>query len=320
MANSNYGEEALVQRGMLAALGERLTFSYRGMAERVPWYVWWMAPAFIILAVITLFPFFWLIYMSFMKIQLAPGKPNLFVAFENWNDMFYDPSVPQGWILLGQYVGVSMVLQMGLGIGIALLLNNIKWEGFWSTIFLVPMMVAPVVVGHLWNLLLNSSYGIYAWLLKTLNIYSAGSLLSSPKTALWAIVAMDTWEWTPLVMLIVLAGLKSVPRDTVEAAHMDGSNRLQVFFNVTLPYITPAIVIAFLLRFMDNMRFIDKILITTKGGPAEATKTLPMYLFLKTFRQFDIGAASCIGFTLLLSIILCGIAVTLTLLKEREAD
>jgi len=306
--------------GVVGVLGNRLSSTYRGVVEGVPWYVWWLAPAFIILAVITIFPFFWLIHMSFMKIQLAPGKPNIFVGFTNWIEMFWDPSVPQGWSLLGRYVGVSMLLQMGLGIGIALLINNMKGEGFLSTVFLIPMMVAPVVVGHLWNLLFHSSYGIYSWLLKTLGIYAKGSLLSDPKTALWAIVAMDTWEWTPLVMLIVLAGLKSVPRDTIEAAHMDGSNRLQTFFNVTLPYITPAIVIAFLLRFMDNMRFIDKILITTKGGPADATKTLPMYLFLKTFRQFEIGPASAIGFTLLFVIIICGIIVTLTLLKEGEAE
>ena len=290
---------------------------FRAVVERVPWYVWWLAPAFIILAAITIFPFFWLIYMSFMKIQLAPGKPNIFVGFENWSALFADPSVPQGWGLLIQYVGVSLILQVGLGLGIALLINNMKGEGFFSTVFLIPMMVAPVVVGHLWNLLLNSSYGIYAWLLETLGIYSAGSLLSNPKTALWAVVAMDTWEWTPLILIIALAGLKSVPRDTIEAAHMDGSNRLQTFFNVTLPYITPAIVVAFLLRFMDVMRFIDKILVTTKGGPAEATKTLPVYLFLKTFRQFNLGGSAAIGFTLLLAIILCGILVTNTLLKEE---
>lgn len=320
MSNGDQTVGIAAQRGIMGALGDRLFLSYRGVAERVPWYVWWLAPAFIILAGITIFPFFWLIYMSFMKIQLAPGKPNLFVAFGNWVDMFYDPSVLQGWGLLGQYVGVSMVLQMGLGIGIALLINNMKGEGVFSTVFLIPMMIAPVVVGHLWNLLLHSSYGIYSWFLKTLGIYAKGSLLSDPGTALWAIVAMDTWEWTPLVMLIVLAGLKSVPQDTIEAAYMDGSNRFQTFFNVTLPYITPAIVIAFLLRFMDNMRFIDKILITTKGGPAEATKTLPMYLFLKTFRQFELGPGAVIGFTLLFVIIICGIIVSLTLLKEREVE
>ncbi|UCF92623.1 MAG: sugar ABC transporter permease [Desulfobacterales bacterium] len=320
MPNIDYAAEPAVAREKGTSVGGRLGLLCRSITERVPWYVWWLAPAFIILAVITIFPFFWLIYMSFMKIQLAPGKPDLFVGLENWVDMFFDPSIPHGWILLAQYVAASMVLQLGLGIGIALLINNMKGEGFFSTVFLIPMMVAPVVVGHLWNLLLNSSYGIYAWLLKTLGIYAKGSLLSDPQTALWAIVAMDTWEWTPLIILIVLAGLKSVPKDTIEAAHMDGSNRFQVFFNVTLPYITPAIVIAFLLRFMDNMRFIDKILITTKGGPAEATKTLPMYLFLKTFRQFEIGAAAAIGFTLLFAIIICGIIVTNTILKERGAE
>jgi multiple sugar transport system permease protein len=289
------------------------------MVERTPYWVWWISPAFIILAVVTIFPFFWLIYMSFVKISLSPGKADVFIGFKNWINMFHDPSVPLGWKLLGEYVGVSMFFQMGLGVGIALLINNMKGESFYSTVFLIPMMAATVLVGHLWNLLLNSSYGLYAWFLKTLGLATGGSVLSSPGTALWALVAMDTWQWTPLVMLITLAGLKSVPQETVEAARMDGSNRLQIFFNVTLPYITPALVIAFLLRFMDNVRDITAFIITTKGGPAEATKTLPVYLFLLSFRMFDIGLASAIGFTLLFVIILSSTVVTRVLLKERGA-
>jgi multiple sugar transport system permease protein len=305
---------------MVRTIGDRLSNGYVKLVEGTPYWLWWIAPAFIIMAVVTLFPFFWLIYMSFQKIVLMPGKPDVFVGFKNWVDMYHDISVPHGWELLGMYVGVSMFLQMGLGLGIALLINRMKGEGFFSTFFLIPMMAAPVLVGHLWNLLLNSSYGIYAWILNTLGIFTKGSLLSFPKTALWALVVMDTWIWTPLVMLITLAGLKSVPSETIEAAKVDGSNRIQIFFNVTLPFITPALVIAFLLRFMDNIRDITTFIITTKGGPAEATKTIPVYLFLLSFRMFDIGLGSVIGFTILLVIIFSGIIVTTTLLKEREGQ
>ncbi|MBI5601749.1 MAG: sugar ABC transporter permease [Deltaproteobacteria bacterium] len=293
---------------------------YQKIVEMVPWYVWWLFPAVIILATITIFPFFWMIYMSFMKIQLQPGMGNLFVGLANWIKMFENPNISHGWMLLAIYILACMVLQMGLGLGIALLINNMKGESFFSTVFLIPMMVAPVVVGHLFNLLLNSSYGLYAWILNTLGLYSAGSLLSNPKTALWAIVAMDTWEWTPLIILIVSAGLKSVPRETIEAAHVDGSSPLQVFFQVTLPYIKPALVIAFLLRFMDCMRFIDLILITTRGGPAVATKTLPFYLYTKTFQEFDIGVGAVMGFTLLVIIIICAMLTTTILLKEPETE
>ena len=184
---------------------------YQKLVDSFPWYVWWLAPAVIILAVITLFPFFWMIYISFMKVQLAPGATDMFVGWSNWRQMFLDRSVYDGWQLLFEYVATCMVLQMALGLGIALLLNDIKREGLIVTVIMIPMMVAPVVVGHLFNLLLNSSYGLYAWILKSLGIYSAGSLLSNPSTALWALVAMDTWEWTPLIVLILLAGLKSVP-------------------------------------------------------------------------------------------------------------
>ncbi len=293
---------------------------YQKLVDSFPWYVWWLAPAVIILAVITLFPFFWMIYISFMKVQLAPGATDMFVGWSNWRQMFLDRSVYDGWQLLFEYVATCMVLQMALGLGIALLLNDIKREGLIVTVIMIPMMVAPVVVGHLFNLLLNSSYGLYAWILKSLGIYSAGSLLSNPSTALWALVAMDTWEWTPLIVLILLAGLKSVPRDTIEAAHVDGSSPWQVFMNVTLPYLRPSLLIAFLLRFMDCMRFIDNNLITTRGGPAEATSTLPIYLYFKSFREFNIGMGAVIGFTLLVAIIICALLASNILLKEQKGE
>ncbi|MCB2188971.1 MAG: sugar ABC transporter permease [Deltaproteobacteria bacterium] len=258
--------------------------------------------------------------MSFMKVRFAPGVGDLFVGWENWWRLFDDPSIYQGWWLQFQYVGASMILQMGLGLGLALMLNQTRGGNVLVMIFMIPMMVAPVVVGHLFNLLLNSSYGLYAWILSTLGLYSAGSLLSNPDTALWTIVAMDTWEWTPLIILILLAGLKSVPQDTVEASHVDGSNPFQVFFNVTLPYLAPSLLIAFLLRFMDCMRFIDKILITTRGGPAEATKTLPIYLYFKTFREFNISMGATIGFTLLVAIIVCAMIATNILLGDKGGE
>lgn len=311
---------AAAESNMVVTPASRSLSLYRRIAERTPWYVWWLAPAVIILAGITLFPFFWMIYMSFMKVRLAPGLSDLFVGWDNWALMFTDPSVYQGWWLQFQYVGVSMILQMGLGLGLALMLNNTKGGSVLVMVFMIPMMVAPVVVGHLFNLLLNSSYGLYAWILSSLGIYSQGSLLSNPDTALWTIVAMDTWEWTPLIILVLLAGLKSVPKDTVEAALVDGSNPIQVFFNVTLPYLAPSLLIAFLLRFMDCMRFIDKILITTRGGPAEATKTLPIYLYFKTFREFNISMGATIGFTLLVAIIVCALIATNVLLGEKGGE
>ena len=128
---------------------------YQKLVDSFPWYVWWLAPAVIILAVITLFPFFWMIYISFMKVQLAPGATDMFVGWSNWRQMFLDRSVYDGWQLLFEYVATCMVLQMALGLGIALLLNDIKREGLIVTVIMIPMMVAPVVVGHLFNLLLE---------------------------------------------------------------------------------------------------------------------------------------------------------------------
>lgn len=116
---------------------------YQRLVETCPWYFWWLAPAVAILATITIFPFFWMIYMSFMKIQLQPGLGDLFVGLANWIKMYRDPNISHGWMLLAIYIFACMALQMGLGMGIAMLINNMKWESF-STIFLIPMMVAPL--------------------------------------------------------------------------------------------------------------------------------------------------------------------------------
>jgi len=282
------------------------------IAAKVPWYVWWILPGVFILVCITMPPFIWIIWMSFYKIFLSPVRPDEFVGGLNYAAYFSDPTVLEGWRILGVYIGSCMGLQMAIGFGIALLVNRSKYEGLLLTLFLIPMMVAPVATGFLWRLILHSSYGMYHWLLMTVGLFGkgGGSLLSNPDTALWAIIMMDTWEWTPLIILIMAAGLKTVPKSVVEAARIDGATRFRIFTDVTLPFVSPALLIALLLRFMDNIRYITKIISTTGGGPADATKTISMYLYLLCFRQFDLGYGASVGFLLLAVTIVAAIVLT----------
>jgi len=285
---------------------------YRVAVQKVPWYVWWISPGLAMLAFVTMPPFIWLIWMTFYKISLLPTEPDLYIGGANYIHMFTDPKVLEGWGRLGYYVVLSMALQMGIGIGMAMLMNKSKHEDLLMVIYLVPMMFAPVAVGYVWQVLMHSSYGIYHWLLETLRIIPprSPSLFGDPRTALWMIIGMDTWEWTPLVIMIVLAGLKTVPKSVVEAARIDGASRWQVFRDVTIPFISPAVLIALLLRFMDNIRFTDKILSTTMGGPADATKTLSVYIYQVSFREFDLGYAATIGFSLLVVTIIISMILT----------
>jgi multiple sugar transport system permease protein len=276
-----------------------------------------LLPAVILLALLSIYPFVWLIYMSFNAVGLAPGAPNEFVGFDNWTRMFSDSQYWESWGLLAKYSVVSMVLEVGLGTLLAILLNRSKHEKLLITILLMPMMMAPVVAGLLWQYLYNGTFGWYFWTLRSLGLLDEGTILGSSDLALWAIVAVDVWEWTPLVALIVLSGLKLVPQDQMEASWMDGAGPVRSFFQVALPAIKGSLMIAILLRFMDNIRIIDHFIALTGGGPANSTKILPLYLYEQSFSFFELGYGASIALTLLLVTILFG-KLVVNRFEERE--
>jgi multiple sugar transport system permease protein len=278
-----------------------------------------LLPAVILLALLSIYPFVWLIYMSFHAVGLAPGAPNQFVGFDNWSRMFTDSAYWHGWVVLAKYSVVSMVLEVGLGTLLAILLNRSKREKLLITLLLMPMMVAPVVAGMLWQYLYNGTFGWYFWVLRSLGLLSGGTILGSSDTALWAIVAVDVWEWTPLIALIVLSGLKLVPQDQLEASWVDGAGPVRSFFQVALPSIKGSLMIAILLRFMDNIRIIDHFIALTgpTGGPANSTKVLPTYLYEQSFSFFELGYGASIALTLLLVTILVG-KLVVNRFEERE--
>lgn len=276
-----------------------------------------LLPAVILLALLSIYPFVWLIYMSFHAVGLAPGAPNEFVGLDNWSRMFTDSQYWSSWGILAKYSVVSMVLEVGLGTMLAILLNRSKHEKLLITILLMPMMMAPVVAGLLWQYLYNGTFGWYFWALRSLGLLEGGTILGSSDHALWAIVAVDVWEWTPLVALIVLSGLKLVPQDQLEASWMDGAGPVKSFFQVALPSIKGSLMIAILLRFMDNIRIIDHFIALTGGGPANTTKVLPLYLYEQSFSFFELGYGASIALTLLLVTILFG-KLVVNRFEERE--
>ena len=276
-----------------------------------------LLPAVVLLALLSIYPFAWLIYMSFNAVGLAPGAPNEFVGLDNWSRMFSDSQYWASWRILVKYSVVSMVLEVGLGTLLAILLNRSKHEKVLITILLMPMMMAPVVAGLLWQYLYNGTFGWYFWTLRSLGLLDSGTILGGSGTALWAIVAVDVWEWTPLVALIVLSGLKLVPQDQMEASWMDGAGPVRSFFQVALPSIKGSLMIAILLRFMDNIRIIDHFIALTGGGPANSTKVLPLYLYEQSFSFFELGYGASIALTLLLVTILFG-KLVVNRFEERE--
>ncbi len=314
---------------------QMLTLQEEGAAQKMfnkikgllPFHLWIMLPTIIVLAAITIYPFVWMVVMSFKETAMNPGESDVWVGLYNYTRLLDDEPFINGVKLLLWYFLLCLSIEMLLGTSVALLINNIKFENFFIIIFIMPMMVAPIIVGYLFRFLYNVSFGWGFWFLKSLGLMSGETILANakpwmvsffPSTAFMAVVAADVWEWTPLIFLIVLAGLKAVPQDQLEAARVDGAGPVRTFLEVTLPNIKSVLLIALVVRFMDNVRYIDLIYVLTKGGPADTTKILPFYLYNVSFRYFEFGRGAAIGFILLLFTIFMGLFFVNVVFKKKE--
>ena len=280
---------------------------------------WMVLPAMIILLVITIYPTIYMLYMSTIEYSTLPNVPSKFVGLQNWINMFKDEAVGRSWITTIVYFSSSLILQLVLGTTIALLIERTPLiNDYLATLLLSPMFVAPVLTGLLWRFLVHDSYGIYAYILREIGILGRTSLFGDVKTAMPMIIIMDTWEWTPLIMIVVLSGLRALPSDITEAAEVDGASYLQQLRYITLPLLKPIFIVALLIRSMDLLRFIDHLMVTTAGGPADATKILAIRIYENAFRFYKLGYASVLAITLLIVIIIIGRMFINVLGVEKE--
>jgi len=233
--------------------------------------------------------------------------------------MFTDPTVwnaVRTTFVFGFWV---VTLEMIIGIGLALLLEKaVRGATFFRTIFVMPLMIAPVVVGLIWRYLLDARNGIVNYYLTQIgdaipalqNVgFETQAWLGDPKLAMVSIVVSDVWQWTPFVFMIVLAGLQGLPGDVMEAAFIDGANWWRMTWHVKLPMMRNILMIALLMRIIDVFRALEVIFVMTGGGPGSATRVLSLTLFQTAFTSRDLGYASTIA--LLLSLILIVFSVVL---------
>ncbi len=266
-----------------------------------------LLPALVVLAALSLYPFFYLIWMSFSNITLIGGISTTFVGLQNWQTLFNDPQVWGSWLTTVEFVGGILILEMVLGIAVALAISALgAFRNLVLTLVILPMFLAPVVVGLLGLFLTNSTYGLYAYLLHSLGLFNNSDILGSTSSALPAVMLMDVWEWTPLIMLIVAAGISALPKEPLESANVDGANAVQRLRYVVLPLLRPTILVALLIRSMDAIRYYDIIWVTTAGGPADSTKIIPIRLYETAFRFFNLGYAAAIGLSMLVVTIILG--------------
>jgi multiple sugar transport system permease protein len=276
-------------------------------------------PAIVILAAITLFPFIYTIWLSFMSYPMIQLSKIKFVGFANWVKMFHDPNIRIYWWVTIKFCAVALAVELVLGILVALFLSKLKvFQDFLTTVIIAPLFFAPVLVGLIGRFIYHDSYGIYTHFLHSIGLFKDMSLFGTKATALPVLISLDVWEWTPLIILIFLAGLKSLPREPFEAADLDGASEWHKLWYLTLPMLKPVIFVALIVRTMDILRGFAVFLVTTRGGPANATKIMSIGIYDKAFQSYRMGYAATMTLSMLiLTIILGNIFVKFFYGRER---
>ncbi|MDI3542738.1 MAG: multiple sugar transport system permease protein [Candidatus Atribacteria bacterium] len=217
------------------------------------------------------------------------------------------------------FSGFTVVTEFGLGLLIALLFNRrITGKRLWMSFLIIPMVITPSIVSLIWKLMLNTEYGVLNYLLSLLSIGKINWL--GYENALWSLILVDIWEWTPFMALILYAGLQALPQEPYEAALVDGASSIQLFRFITLPLMRPIILISILLRAIDSLKMFDIVYGLTQGGPGNATELMSLHIYRLGFRHTNwIGRASA-NAVILLMIVTLLTTVLLRIMKRESGE
>ena len=288
---------------------QKLAGGARGLPDRaIAWL--FIAPTMILLLALNIFPLIWTVYLSFTNYRA--NRPNAEiegVGLRNYVRLLTDTDT---WIAMqttATFVFWTILLQMVIGFSLAYLIDR-KFRGhaFWTTVILVPMMLSPAVVGNFWRFLYEPQIGLFAYAVSYLSGIPPTDIemLSNIKLAPWAIVIVDTWMWTPYVMLICLAGLRSIPEYIYEAAEVDRASPWRQFWSITVPMALPFIMLAVLFRGIENFKMFDMVNLLTGGGPGSTTEVASITLKREAFESWRTGPSS--AFAIILFVAVFGLA------------
>ena len=263
-------------------------------------------PALILLLAITVFPLLYELRLAFVSWELTTTAKATFVGLQNFkNILFHDERF---WSALN----VTFILMIGgvaieliIGTILALLLNGLKRSRtLLLSLFLIPVLIAPVVAGFQFRMIYHDQFGPLNYIIElvTFGHWHGVAWIAEPKVAIFAIMMTDVWQWTPFLMLIILAGLQSIPIELYEAARVDGASDSQMFWRVTIPILLPVMVIGVLIRAMDSFKLFDIIYLLTGGGPGDTTETISFYTYLQGFKFFSLGYTAAMAFIQLIII------------------
>ena len=255
----------------------------------------WLAPAAVVVLALSVYPLIYMLQISFT------GQDEQFTTVHYGRllgDEFFHRAVWQTFI----YTGAALIVELTLGLALALLVDSLgRGRALFRVGMLTPMLVPPVVAALLWRLIYNAQFGVLNGTLRSLGFDTTDlTWTAAESSAMFSVIVVDVWEWTPFMFLLLTAGLQAVPRDPIEAAKIDGASYWRILRDVILPLMKPTILLAIVLRFMDLIRIFDQIFILTRGGPGFATETVSLYIYKTAFRFFNFGYAAAMSFVVLL--------------------
>jgi len=280
-------------------------------------------PTFLILSVITLGPLLYAVRISFYDFRLSnPSGERIFVGLKNYIELFTSRDAFVSIWTTFKFVFIVVTLEVILGIIIALSINTLPRvkRYIFTSFILIPMMVAPLVVGLMFSFFFNPQFGLYVFFVKVLHLPLPVALLNSPRTALFVVALTDVWEWTPYLALVFLAGLQSIPGESFEAAKVDGASDWQTFSRITIPLMSPIIFVGLILRAMEAFKEFDKPYILTGGGPGTATEVIDMYTYRQAFVSFNFSKAAAICMVLFIVLLLCGMLYGRFVLERNQNE
>lgn len=277
----------------------------RGLSDRtVAWL--FVGPSILLLLAINIFPLIWTIRLSFTNFRVnRVNAPIKSIGLRNYERILSDPDIWQTMQATAHFLFWTILLQVLIGFALAYLINKkFKGNDLWTTIIVLPMMLSPAVVGNFWTFLYQPQIGLFNYVVGFFSGIdpSSFSMIGSINLAPWAIVIVDTWMWTPFVMLICLAGLRSIPDSIYEAAEIDRASKWRQFWTLTVPMVLPFLMLAVLFRGIENFKMFDLVVQLTGGGPGSLTTLTSIDLKREAFEKWRTGYASAYAVILFVTV------------------
>jgi len=255
-------------------------------------YLLFVVPAIVVTLAVILFPWLYTIFMSLHEWKV--GEDARWIGLQNYTDLLSNTRFIDAVWRTFLFTGLAVIFPVVIGVAAAVIFHQeFPFRGVFRVIFMMPMIATPVAIALVWTMMFHPQLGVLNYLLSRVGL-PPSLWVYSPKTVIPSLVLVETWQWTPLVMIIVLGGLASLPVEPMESAVVDGANSLQIFRHITLPLVMPFIMVAVVLRMIDALKSFDIIFAITQGGPGTASETINIYLFLQAFSFYRIGHASAV--------------------------